>query len=429
MTFDAIILADATTAEWRVAGLTLVERARRVAIRVGAARVLVVRDDGDRARVADWWRETPSGGLLVIRGGDQMVHVPLVAPLVAAGTSARAVGDDGAFAGAVIARDAASVDAAIAAIASGDDPSTIARAAPAIAHGSVARHPVRDEAERRAAERLLHTILVKPQDNAITRYLYRPVSMPLSKLLVRTPITPNQISYVVAVLVGIGLWVTAHAELSWAFAGSAILLFASYIDCCDGEIARLKLMSSRFGAWLDTVVDELSSVGYMIAIGWHCHLHYGADYFGAVSASPWLVAIAISIATYLWSLYCIYYNIIVVVGSANSQDYVGRFEVVPGDAPGTVRLRPAATKAITVDDQPKWIQWVATYLPHVIRRDFISWGTLVLAAFGLTHVVFGMLALGGLVTMAIVTVDHVRLIRQRRAIARKGQVLVLTRAA
>src|SRR5439155_684598 len=130
---------------------------------------------------------------------------------------------------------------------------------------------------------------------AITRYLYRPVSFPLTRLLVWTPITPNQISYAVAAVVAIGCWITAQASHTAALVGTAVVLGASYLDCCDGEVARVKLLSSRFGAWIDTVVDELSSVGYMIAIGWHCHLAFGPSFFGTPPFDPWVVAIAVSV--------------------------------------------------------------------------------------------------------------------------------------
>jgi len=167
-------------------------------------------------------------------------------------------------------------------------------------------------------------------------------------LLIWTPITPNQISYLVAALAALGCWLTAAASMHRVIAGSAVLLAAAYLDCCDGEVARVKLSSSRYGAWIDTVVDELSSVGYMIALGWHCHLAFGPGFFGGPSAAggldPWLAAIAIGAVTYAGSIYCIYYNLIVVVGSANSQDYAGSVEVVPGEAPNAVRLRPAAPR-------------------------------------------------------------------------------------
>jgi len=370
-------------------------------------------------------RTTP---LLVIRA-DQLVHTPLVQPLVAAlpaHGAALAVGADGAYAGAFVATGAAAVRA-IAELAAGASDEAIAAGfadAARVPHGDLARAPIGTPDERGAAHRMLYRILVKPQDNAITRYVYRPISFPLTRLLVWTPITPNQISYVVAAIVALGCWITAHASDRAALAGTVLVLAASYLDCCDGEVARVKLLSSRLGAWIDTVVDELSSVGYMVALGWHCHLAYGPRFFGAPPFDPWLVAIAASVVTYLWAIYCIYYNIIVAVGSANSQDYVGRFEIVPGAQPNSVRLRPAAAAAISAPRElPPLLRWLATYAPYVVRRDFISWGAVVLAALHWTHVGFALLVAGGVVTFVIVSIDHVRLRSLRRSIERRGLIV------
>jgi phosphatidylglycerophosphate synthase len=431
---DALVLADGPSADARVAGLTLSERARRVAGRTGAARVHVVASAADRAALASWWQAGARARLLVIRAGDQAVHTPLVAPLVAQRGAAIAVAPEapaaadvapGAYAGAFVA-DGDAAARAIELLAGGASDADAAAALDtpaAIPHGAIARHPVRDDDERRAAARLLYRIVHKPQDNAITRYLYRPVSFPLTKLFLQTPITPNQISYLVGAMVAIGVYLTASASMNRVIAGTVLCLAASYVDCCDGEVARLKLLSSKVGAWLDTIIDEISSLAYMVALGWHCHLHFGRDYFGDLGFDPWTAAIWLGLVTYLLVIYVVYYNIIVVVGSANSQDYVGKFEVVPGDEPNTVRLRPAATKAIATENLPPVLRFVATYLPYVVRRDFIAWGTVVLAVAHLTQVSFGIQILGGVVTAAILSVDHVRLIRQRRAIARAGQVI------
>src|SRR5205814_7232615 len=125
----------------------------------------------------------------------------------------------------------------IEALGRGDGDIAIAQAATQrVPHGEIARHPIATPEERRAAHRLLYRILIKPQDNAITRTLYRPVSFLLTRLLVWTPITPNQVSYVVAALVLVGCWLTAHAAMAEVVAGTVIVLAASYLDCCDGEI-------------------------------------------------------------------------------------------------------------------------------------------------------------------------------------------------
>jgi len=216
--------------------------------------------------------------------------------------------------------------------------------------------------------------------------------------------------------------------MDMAVAGTAIILAASYLDCCDGEIARVKLTSSRFGAWLDTIIDELSTVGYMAALGWHCHLAYGRGFFGDLGGGlgfdPWVAMIWLGLVTYGWSMYCVYYNIIVGVGSANSQDYAGSFEVVPGSQPSSVRLRPAVAQAIVPRRElPGWLAAIATYVPYLIRRDFISWCALVVAILHWTQILFVGFILGGVVTFVIVTIDHVKLRRLRRSIVRGGQIL------
>jgi phosphatidylglycerophosphate synthase len=427
---DAIVLALGPLPRVRIAGLTARERGVRVARRVGATRVLVVEDPAQLAELTAW-RSGQTRPVLVVRT-DQLVHTPLVQPLIEAmphdGVAISVVPAEpavedltvGAYAGALVATGVAA-DAIVASLVqtAGDDRAVVEGLGDVarVPHGGVARAPIATRDEIRAAHRLLYRILIKPQDNAITRYLYRPVSFPLTRLLVWTPITPNQISYLVAVLVAIGCWITANQSFGDAILGTVIILAASYVDCCDGEVARVKLLSSKLGAWIDTVVDELSSVGYLIALGWHCDLQFG----GAV---PWKEAIVVGTIAMLWCIYCIYYNIIVAVGSANSQDYVGRFEVVPGTQPGSVRLAPAAPKAIAPKQPlPEPLKTIANLAPYVVRRDFISWLAVILAVAHLTYVGFGMFVLGALMTFVVLTIDHIKLRQLRRSIERRGILL------
>ena len=430
MDLDAVVLADSSLAAVRIAGLSARERAIRVAQRVGATRVHVVDTAAQRAELVAW-HGASTAPLLLLRA-DQLVHTPLAQPLAdwlrAGGTGAAiTVGDlpSGTYGGALVVTGATAATL-IAGLARGEaDTQLVAALAPApasVLQGAVARHAIGTPAERRGAHRLLYKILVKPQDNAITRYLYRPVSFPLTRLLVWTPITPNQVSYLVALLVALGCWLTARASFDAAFAGTAIVLAASYLDCCDGEIARLKLRASKLGAWLDTIIDELSSLGYMVALGWHCHLAFGPTYFGALPFDPWVVAIAVSLVTYTASIYIIYFNIIVAVGSANSQDYARHFEVVPAAAPDHVRLVPTPPIDSSAE-LPAWLRPVVRYGPNIVRRDFISWGATVLAGLHLTQVAFSLFAVFGVITVVILGLDHLRLQALRRSIAASGRVL------
>jgi phosphatidylglycerophosphate synthase len=85
--------------------------------------------------------------------------------------------------------------------------------------------------------------------------LNRRISVPISRQLIKFPISANMVS-IFTLAVGIvsaaffalgGYWNTVL--------GALLCLFASILDGCDGEVARLKLLESDFGCWLETVCD------------------------------------------------------------------------------------------------------------------------------------------------------------------------------
>jgi len=407
--FDAVILADSPHAEVVILGLTLAERARRVATRAGARRVYVIGSDAHLPNLVRWDAERGDAGLLVIRGGDQLVHLPLVRPLLAGHDDARiAVGPDGEYAGALFVRGPSTRDV-IAAIAGGEH-DLVAKlpGAERIEHGDIARHPATTRAERKAAARMLLRILVKQdEDSPVSKYVYRPLSRPITRLLVGTPVTPNQVSYVVALIGLLGCWFTAQASQHSLVVGAGLVLASGILDGCDGELSRLRLTSSAYGAWLDTIVDEVTTFSYFLAIGYHTYLHH---------PQPWLAStIVVGAMAYVASIYGIYYFCIVVLKAGGSQYYVGSLDIVETDAGVGLRPRPRTPSTL-----PRWMQHVGTWLLYVIRRDFIN-----LAAFFITlvngyAVIYGVICAGAIVAGLIVSREHVRLRAQLREVARRG---------
>lgn len=411
-----MIVAASPHARARVCGVTLVERGRRVAARLGARRILVLDDAAAAAGLAAWSAARDGAELVVVRAGDQVVHVPLVEPLRAADGDRRvAVGPDGAYAGALWARGGA-VDEVVAALASDPaegDRDVAARwrdaGATRVPHGDIARHAATTPAERAGAERMLLRLIDKAEDGPVTKYIYRPVSRPISRLLVRTPVTPNQVSYVVALLGIVGCWFIAQPGQRALVLGSCLVLAGGFLDGCDGEIARLRVTGSKFGAWLDTVVDELTTTLCFVAIGLHAHAHLGAEH-------GWIApAIVVGTACYVAAIYGIYYFLIVVSKTGNSQHYVGRLEIVDDAARG-VGLRAVATAG----GPPSGVARVIAVLSHGVRRDFINLGTVALAGFDLYEVIFGGMLLGGVGTALMVVPEHLRLRGQLRELRRRG---------
>ncbi|QNI33447.1 flippase-like domain-containing protein [Alloacidobacterium dinghuense] len=107
-----------------------------------------------------------------------------------------------------------------------------------------------------AGERKLDHWLVKPTDGVFAR-MNRRVSVPISRRIIKLPVTPN-----VVTLFTLGVGFTAGMYFArggyWNMLIGAILsVWASIFDGCDGEVARLKLMESDFGCWLETICDWL----------------------------------------------------------------------------------------------------------------------------------------------------------------------------
>ena len=106
------------------------------------------------------------------------------------------------------------------------------------------------------AERKLDTWLLKPTDGLFARNNRR-VSIPISRQLIKLPLTPNMVTMLV-----LGVSFTSGVFFArggyWStLLGAFLSVAASVLDGCDGEVARLKLQSTRLGCWLETVCDYL----------------------------------------------------------------------------------------------------------------------------------------------------------------------------
>ena len=104
------------------------------------------------------------------------------------------------------------------------------------------------------AELAIRRSIFKPTDGVLARFNRR-ISMPISLVLIRTPITANQISVAIVALGFWAAWLFSRGTYAASLLGAAVSLAASILDGCDGEVARLKYQESAFGCWLETVGD------------------------------------------------------------------------------------------------------------------------------------------------------------------------------
>lgn len=131
--------------------------------------------------------------------------------------------------------------------------------------------PVADDAERRAAERALFRGLVKDTEGFMSKHVERPISLWISRRLMNTGVTPNQMTWFSVGVGLVGALCFLHAPGTWHVVGALLFLAHSILDGCDGELARLKLLQSRWGGVLDFWGDNVvhSAVFACLGIGWH----------------------------------------------------------------------------------------------------------------------------------------------------------------
>lgn len=113
-------------------------------------------------------------------------------------------------------------------------------------------------AYKRAEILLLDALSRKDTDGPVSRYLNRPLSLRITKYIINTGITPIKISFLSFFLSLIACIAFLLDKYIYLLFGGLLAQASSIIDGCDGEISRLKLQSSKFGAWLDAVLDRYS---------------------------------------------------------------------------------------------------------------------------------------------------------------------------
>lgn len=146
------------------------------------------------------------------------------------------------------------------------------------------------------AKRRIETGLGKStEDGFVARALNRPISARLSRLLLRTRLTPNQVTVMSFSLAMMGAAALATAHAGWWIAAGVLIQLASIVDGCDGEIARAKLLHSNRGAWLDTLLDRYSDIGIGIAITFAAY---------SLLPSPWIwLAGTLAVISFLLASY------------------------------------------------------------------------------------------------------------------------------
>lgn len=152
---------------------------------------------------------------------------------------------------------------------------------------------IRDRGDLKEAKRTIihHTRSFKPR-GPVTRYTNEHISLPLSMLLMDTPVTANQVTAVSAAFVGLAAYLLASPSLAMMALGGVLLHLSSVTDCIDGELARARFTESKFGAWFDVITDHVTYPLILVGI----FIGYQRVAFAeGVAWAPYILQIAIGV--------------------------------------------------------------------------------------------------------------------------------------
>jgi phosphatidylglycerophosphate synthase len=118
-----------------------------------------------------------------------------------------------------------------------------------------------------AVSRALWDSMGSPLDGAADKYFNRPVGRILSKQLVHTSVSPNQVSVAASLLGLLSALLFAGGSHDAAVLGAIVLQLSAILDAVDGDLARVMFKESALGKWLDIVGDQVVHVAVFVAIG------------------------------------------------------------------------------------------------------------------------------------------------------------------
>lgn len=235
---------------------------------------------------------------------------------------------------------------------------------------------------RARARRLLLKLNWRPHDGIIAGLVNKHMSVPLTTLFVNVPfVTPNVMTGVAFLVALVGIALVTQGSYLYFVLGAGLVQVQSILDGCDGELARLRYLSSSFGAWFDTVVDDLIGVLWVSALG--------IGVYRMTGQVAWMIAGITASVLYTIALGLVYTTLIVNKSKSHS-DFVYWFD--EGRDPHT-----------DYPDKRK----ISTWLTYIVRRDFYVLFFFVMAVVGLMPVaaVLSVLAATSWFAVAVVHVS------------------------
>jgi len=111
----------------------------------------------------------------------------------------------------------------------------------------------------------------------IDRYIIRKISGFITGFLVKTSVTPNQVTIISLILGIVSAAFFSHGAHTYTILAGMLYFVSTVFDQCDGEVARFKHMTSDFGKSFDIIVDSIVNAAITIGITIGIYKTNGSD--------------------------------------------------------------------------------------------------------------------------------------------------------
>jgi len=237
----------------------------------------------------------------------------------------------------------------------------------------------------REAEKRIMKSQVKSNDGPVSRYLNRPISQFMSRYLVRWGIRPNAITTVVTLITLVAAAMVTSTEYPWLVLGGIVFQFASILDGCDGEVARIAFRSTRFGALYDVISDNFRYLVFFSCLGVGVYRKAGSE-------------------IYIWAIVLFILLFIFFI------TYKARFGLKTNDYSAYLKV-PATVEDWSRNNPTVWDRLIIP-LKVLIKQDVIAFLVLILCLANLAPVIFWL----GLLGIVLICISTVRALEKEKAV-------------
>ncbi len=237
---------------------------------------------------------------------------------------------------------------------------------------------IRDGNEIDEIEKLFLRGSGKSQDGFVSRYLNRPISRAVTRLLLRFPTTPNAWTLLIGPIPVVASFILLQGTYWSFFWGLVLYQLFSVLDGCDGEIARAKFLESEGGRRLDDLCDVASNILLVLGLGFGLSNFHGHAWFYVVEGI--LAALLIGANEFLLARQKPGENAAVSLGGSL---YPRHRELV--ERSGILRLGEKST----------------SWLIQLTKRDVAVLGFVFLAALGLPSLILHLLFAVAAISLAL----------------------------